>query len=111
MPPKKEPEENSAPRQRPATTPYDREQQMIALADKVAEQQMRDGTISAQVLTLYLKAGTERDRLEREKIQHENLRLEAQVAEIKSRASTEELMNRVLNNMKVYMGVDDDEDL
>ena len=49
-------------------------------------------------------------RLEREKIVNENLRLQAQIAQIQSQARTEELMAQVYERMQVYMGMDDDED-
>jgi hypothetical protein len=112
MPPKKEPTTpSSATRRRPADTPTAREQQMINYADELAEKQLREGTASAQVITHFLKLGTSREQLEQEKIRAENLRLEAQIAQIKSQARTEDLMERVLAAMKVYSGQDDDDDL
>ena len=111
MPSKKEAEENSTPRQRLATNPHDREQQMIALADAAAEKQIREGTASSQLLTHYLKLGSSREAVEQEKIRKENLRLEAQIAQINQQVSTEELMSKVLSHITVYMGVDEDDDL
>lgn len=115
MPPKKEvqlhtaEEQRVVARRRPAETPTDREQQMINYADELAERQLREGTASAQVITHYLKLGTSRERLEQEKIANENLRLQAQVAQIQSQQRTDELMAEVLAAMKIYTGVDDDE--
>ena len=40
---------------RPALTPEARENQMIFLATELAEQQLRDGTASSQVITHYSK--------------------------------------------------------
>lgn len=111
MPAKKDTGDDSAqPRRQPATTPEDREQQMIAYADALAEKQLREGTASSQVITHYLKLGTGRERLEQEKIRSENLRLEAQVEEMKSRAKAEDLLKDLLDHMKLYMGVDEDDD-
>lgn len=111
---KKEPKEpgkdSSAARRQPASTPEDREQQMINYADMLAEKQLREGTASSQVITHYLKLGTGRERLEQEKIANENLRLRAQVAEIESRSRAEDLMKDLLDHMKIYAGVEDDDD-
>lgn len=110
MPPKKEPSKTRTSRRQPAHTPEEREQQMISLADELAEKQMMEGTASSQVITHYLKLGTSRERLEQEKIKNENLLLEAKKAEMTSRARAEELVSQVLEKMKLYAGVDEDED-
>ena len=54
---------------RPALTPEARENQLVSLAINLAEQQLRDGTASSQVITHYLKLGSQKERLEREKLQ------------------------------------------
>lgn len=111
MPAKKEPEsDKSAPRRQPATTPEDREQQMIAYADELAEKQIRAGTASSQVLTHYLKLGSSREQVEQEKLRNENLRLKAQIAYLESQQRAEDLMAEVLSQMKKYAGVDEDDD-
>lgn len=111
MPPRKEPpKDQSAPRRQPATTPEDREQQMIGYADELAEKQLRAGTASSQLITHYLKLGTSRERLEQEKIANENLRLRAQVAQMESQQRAEDLMMEVLKQMKIYAGVDDEDE-
>lgn len=93
-----------APRRRPATTPEAREQQMIALADALAEKQLREGTASAQVITHYLKLGTSREQLEQEKIRNENRLKEAQIEQIASGARIEELYKEALDAMRMYGG-------
>lgn len=111
MPPKTEPgKDNEAPRRQPATTPTDREQQMINYADELAEKQLRAGTASSQVITHYLKLGTSREHLEQERIANENLRLKAQIAHLESQTKAEELMAQVLEQMKIYAGVDDEDE-
>lgn len=111
MPPKKEPtQSSSAHRRQPATTPSEREQQMIAYADALAEKQLLDGTASSQIITHYLKLGTSREQLEQEKLVNENLRLRAQVAQIESQHRAEDLMAEVLAQMRIYAGVDEDDD-
>lgn len=50
---------------RPALTPESRENQMIALAMDLAEQQLRDGTASSQLITEFVKRGSTKARLEK----------------------------------------------
>ena len=51
---------------RPALTPEARENQLIYLATELAEQQLRDGTASSQVITHYLKLGSSKEKIEKE---------------------------------------------
>jgi hypothetical protein len=111
MPAKKESsKDNEIPRRQPADTPEGREQQMVGYAVDLAEKQLREGTASSQVITHYLKMGTGREKLEQEKIANENLRIRAQIAQLESQTKAEELMAEVLKNMKIYAGVEDDDD-
>ena len=110
MPPRKEQEQHERPARRPATTPEGRMQQMAALAEELAEKQMIAGTASAQVITHYLKSTTMREQLEQEKIRNENLRLEAQIAQINAQSGSTELGERVIAALTIYKGSDDDDD-
>ena len=111
MPPRKEPEASQRPARRPATTPEGRMQQMGALAEELAEKQMIAGTASAQVITHYLTQTTNREALEQEKIRQENLRLEAQIAQINAQSGSTELAAEVIAMLTVYQGSDDDDDV
>lgn len=93
-------------RQPPATTPEAREQQMIVYATDLAEQQMIEGTASAQVITHYLKQATMRERLEQEKLRRENILLEARANALASEARIEELMNDAVAAFQGYAGRD-----
>jgi hypothetical protein len=92
---------------RPAATPEERENQMVALAIDVAEQQLRNGTATSQVIVHFLKLATQRDRLEREKIAHENELLQAKVAQIDAAQVMIDLYERAIKAMKRYSGQDD----
>ena len=94
----------------PAYTPEAREAQLIALAVDRAEQQLRDGTASSQVITHYLKLAGSRDRLEREKLEEENKLLRARTEAIKSEKRNEELFQKVIDAMRRYSGNDDEDD-
>lgn len=95
---------NDRPMRPPATTPETREHQVIAAAYDLAEKQIRDGTASAQVITHFLKAGTERDRLEREKLRGENSLMKARIEQIQSQSKMEELYASALAAMSSYQG-------
>ena len=58
--------------QRPAETEEGRENQLISLASDLAEKQIREGTASAMVITHFLKLGTTRERLEKQRLEREN---------------------------------------
>jgi hypothetical protein len=89
---------------RPALTPEARENQLIALAVDRAEQQLRDGTASAQVICHYLKLGATTARLEREKLINENKLLEAKTKALESEEKREELYVNAINAMREYSG-------
>lgn len=101
---------SSKPRRPPATTPEARENQMVALAIDLAEKQLAEGTASAQVITHYLKIGTTREQLEKEKLMRENDLLRARSESIASSAKVEELYKNALNAMKSYSGQETEED-
>lgn len=103
---------DSSRKMRPALTPEARENQMIALAVDLAEKQLMEGTASSQVITHYLKLGSMRERLEREKIKRENELLGAKVESLQSVHRTEELYENALKAFRRYSGEDEqDEDL
>lgn len=94
----------AAKRGRPALSPEARENQMISLAVDLAEQQLRDGTASSQVITHFLKLGTTKAELEKEKLARENQLLKAKTESIESQKRIEELYTNALNAMRRYSG-------
>lgn len=92
------------PGMRPALTPEARENQLIALATNLAEQQLRDGTASSQVITHYLKLGTERYKLENSKLEHENKLLEVKKESIEAAKNQDALYAEALSAMRTYQG-------
>lgn len=91
-------------RSRPALTPDARENQMVSLAVDLAEQQLRDGTASSQVITHFLKLATMKERLEREKLEKENELLRAKAEAIKSAQHIEAMYAEALKAMRSYSG-------
>ncbi len=92
------------PLPRPAVTPEGRENQLISLAVDEAERLMRDHIAPAQVLVHFLKLATGREKLERQKIQNENLLLSAKVQQISDAARVEGLMIEAIEAMRKYSG-------
>ena len=97
-------------RSRPALTPEAKENQMIAKAVNLAEQQLDDGTASSQIIVHYLKLGTVKAQLELEKIRKENKLLEVKADSIKSGEHGKEMYEKALRAFKGYSGQGDDDD-
>lgn len=91
-------------RMRPALTPEARENQLIAAAVDLAEKQLREGTASSQVITHYLKLGSTKERLEKEKLERENELLRARTEALQSSQRVEELYANALEAMRRYNG-------
>lgn len=105
--------DNQSRRRPPATTPEARENQMVALAVDLAEKQLLEGTASSQVITHYLKLGSTRERLEKERLEKENELLKAKTDALKSQKVQEDLYKKALNAMRSYSGQEergDDDD-
>lgn len=95
---------------RPAMTPDARENQMINLAVDLAEKQLEEGTASSQVITHFLKLGSSKERLEREKLEEENKLLRAKTESLQSQKRVEELYAEALAAMRRYNGQGDSND-
>jgi hypothetical protein len=98
------PRESSRRRRRPATTPEAREIEISAEAYSLAEEQIRQGTASSQVITHFLKMGSTRERLEQQRIEHENELLQVKREAIQSQQRIEELYVDAIRAMKSYSG-------
>ena len=109
---KKSSERDSIRLGRPAMSPEARENQMIAYAVDLAEKQLREGTASSQVITHYLKLGSSKERLEREKLERENELLRAKAENLQSAQRSEEVYREALKAMRTYSGqiTDEEED-
>jgi len=93
-------------RRRPATSPEARENELISYAADLAEEQILGGTASSQVITHFLKLGSSRERLEQERLKHENELLEVKKEAMESQKRVEELYMQALDAMRSYSGVD-----
>lgn len=93
-----------ASRGRPATTPEERENQLIASAVDLAERQLQDGTASAQVISHYLKLGSSRERLEQERLRADVELAKTKIQAIESAGRVEELMKDAISAFRGYSG-------
>lgn len=91
-------------RRRPGLTPEARENQIIADAMDMAEEQILNRTASSQVLTHFLKLATTKMELEKEKLRNENELLRAKTEAIQSSQHTEELYKNAIKAMQRYSG-------
>lgn len=95
---------------RPATTVEARENQLSSLAYDLAERQLAEGTASAQVQTHFLKIGSTRETLEKERLIAENELLKAKIEHMASAGRIEELYDEAIKAMRKYTGQDDFEE-
>lgn len=89
-------------KQAPATSPEQQEARLVNAAMDLAEKQINDGTASAAVITHFLKLGTEREKLERAKIQNEVHLAAAKTQSIKEAKDGEQLAKQAVEAMKSY---------
>lgn len=95
---------------RPRTSLESRENQLIALAVDRVEERIRNGTATSSELLHYLKLGTTRERLEQERIRHENELAQAKADKIKSDQRNNEAIEEVLAAIRSYSGYGDDDE-
>lgn len=102
------PEPSETYHSRPALTPEARENQLISLAVDLAEQQLRDGTASSQVITHYLKLGTRKERLEQEILEKQSDLITAKTKAYQTGEELKELYKSALDAMRIYSGGSDE---
>lgn len=77
---------------------------MVSLAHDLAERQIREGTASSQVITHFLKLGSTRERLEQQRLEHENELTRVKIESLESQQRVEELYLEALKAMRNYAG-------
>lgn len=97
------------PRKKTATSPENREKQLILLATDLAEQQLRNGTASAQVITHYLKLGSTKERVEREILERQAELITAKTETLKANKRMDEIYTDAIQAMKRYSGHRDED--
>jgi len=105
-------ESSSKKKIRPALSPESRENQLISLAVDLAEKQLLEGTASSQVITHFLKLGTTKTELEKEKLRNETKLMQAKTENLESAKNIEAMYKEAIDAMRDYSGQSrmDDED-
>lgn len=98
-------------RRRIARTPEERENEMIGYAMDLAEEQLRSGTASAQVIVHFLKLGSTREQAELDMIRRKTENLDAKTESIRQGGHIEELYAEAMRAMREYKGLDADENV
>lgn len=93
--------ERRSPRTR---SPERREQEMISLAEDLAEKKIRDGTASSQLIVHYLRLGTTRERLEKQRIIEDTKLRRAKTENLETAKRVEELYNDAIKQFGKYSG-------
>lgn len=111
--PKPKPTSPLKPRKgRPATTPENRENQLIALSYDLVEQRLREGTASPSETVHFLRLGSTKERIEKEILERQKELITAKTESLQSSKRSEEFYERVIEAMKLYGGFGgDDEDV
>lgn len=94
-------------KRRPATTPEARENQLISYAMDLAEQRLLDGTATSQEVVHFLKLGSSKAVLERDRLMEENKLLRAKTEALKDAKDQKVLYEQALAAMRNYAGYGD----
>lgn len=102
--------DNTTTHSRPGLTPEAEENQCIALAMKLAKKRLEEGTASSQEVTHFLKLGSTKAMLEKEKLMAENELLAAKKEQIQNDQKQSEMYEEALNAFRRYSGQGDPND-
>jgi len=104
---KKDPVKAEPRKFKPAMSPEEREDQIIAKAYDLVERRIDEGTATSQETTHFLKMGSRRERLEQDRIATGNQLDHAKVEALASAQRVEELYQDALAAFASYKGQDD----
>ena len=87
-----------------------RESYLINLAMKRAEEMLINGTAPAQIISHFLKLGTEKARYEREKLKADTQLSISKALLLESQKKSEEIAAEALKAFKLYAGINEETD-
>ena len=87
---------------RPPMTPEAHENLCAMLAMNLAEEQLRNGTASAQVISYFLKVGSKRERIERETLELQKDLIVAKTDNLHAQQNMDEMYIKAIDAMKSY---------
>ena len=97
-------------KRRPATSPEERENQLIAMAYDAAEERILNRTASSQEIVHFLRLGSSKERVEKEILERQKELITAKTEALKAAKHLEEVYENAINAMRLYSGEIDDEE-
>lgn len=94
----------------PVRSTEGRENFLVSLAMDAAEEMLLNGTAPTGVIVHFLKAGAEKARLERTKIEADTKLAIAKVEIMESQRRSEEIAEKALQAFKSYAGLSEEEE-
>lgn len=79
---------------------------MIALAENLAEEQLRNGTASSQIIVHYLRLATTREQLEKSNLKEDIKLKQAKTEALESAKNIEALYANAIAAMRSYSGIE-----
>jgi hypothetical protein len=94
------------PKRPPAKTTEGRENQLISMAMDLVEERIRNGTATSQEVTHFLKLGSTREALEKDRLRQENALMKAKIEQLSKNDDMGELYREAIEAMRGYQGLD-----
>ena len=91
-------------RAKPAILPEARENQLINLAINLAEEKLRNGTASSQIITTLLNHATTKYQLENEKLRSDLRVADAKIKAMQSSEDTKDMYQKAIKAFRSYQG-------
>lgn len=91
-------------------SPEAQENRMISLAVDLAEKQLREGTASSQIISMYLKLATVREKKELEILDKQSKLIDAKIQNLESIQELKDLYGDAIKAFRSYNGQEDDEE-
>ena len=89
---------------RPPITQEAEDAEMIALAYDQARNMLKEGTAPAPMVLFFLKKGSDKEKLELEKLREENKLLNAKTGAIENDKRTGEMFEKFMDSIRKYNG-------
>ena len=96
---------------KPAISPQARENQIISAAYDLAEKRIKNGTASSQEIIHFLRMGSEKEKLERIKLEEENKLLREKTKSLAASTNIEQILKDGLKALGRYRLKEEGDDI
>ena len=107
---KKKQETDSSPPILSSSTAEGRETELISMAYDLVAQRLKDGTATSAETVHFLKMGSAKERLEKERLKKELALMEAKTEALNSAKQIEQLYSDAIQAMRRYSGAEEVDD-